>query len=62
MKKIYTLFLVIAFLGSYKSQETLPFYQQYLMEGDFLFNPALYGKTDDVVLNLNYQKQFSSFD
>ena len=45
MKKIYTLFLVIAFLGSYKSQETLPFYQQYLMEGDFLFNPALYGKT-----------------
>jgi type IX secretion system PorP/SprF family membrane protein len=62
MKKICTLFLVIAFLGSYKSQETLPFYQQYLMEGDFLFNPALYGKTDDVVLNLNYQKQFSSFD
>ncbi|WP_332033072.1 PorP/SprF family type IX secretion system membrane protein, partial [Kaistella sp.] len=28
---------------------------------DFLFNPALYGKTDDVVLNLNYQKQFSQF-
>lgn len=62
MKKIYTLFFVIAFLGSYKSQETLPFYQQYLLEGDFLFNPALFGKTDDVVLNLNYQKQFSSFD
>ena len=32
------------------------------MEGDFLFNPAQYGKTDDVVLNLNYQKQFSQFD
>lgn len=44
-----------------KSQESLPFYQQYLMEGDFLFNPAQYGKTDDVVLNLNYQKQFSNF-
>lgn len=62
MKKIYTLFFVVAFLGSYKSQETLPFYQQYLLEGDFLFNPALFGKTDDVVVNLNYQKQFSKFD
>ena len=44
---------------SVKSQETLPFYQQYLVDGDFLFNPALLGKTDDVVLNINYQKQFS---
>lgn len=62
MRKIYTLFFVVVFLGSYKSQETLPFYQQYLLDGDFLFNPAQYGKTDDVVLNLNYQKQFSQFD
>ena len=62
MRKIYTLFFVVVFLGSYKSQETLPYYQQYLLEGDFLFNPALYGKTDNVVLNLNYQKQFSKFD
>lgn len=62
MRKIYTLFFVVVFLGSYKSQETLPYYQQYLLEGDFLFNPALYGKTDDVILNLNYQKQFSQFD
>lgn len=62
MKKIYALFFVVAFLGSYKSQETLPFYQQYLLEGDFLFNPALLGKTDDVVLNANYQKQFANFD
>ncbi len=62
MRKIYALFFVVVFLGSYKSQETLPYYQQYLLEGDFLFNPALYGKTDDVVLNLNYQKQFSNFD
>lgn len=62
MRKIYALFFVVVFLGSYKSQETLPFYQQYLLDGDFLFNPALYGKTDDVVLNLNYQKQFSQFD
>ncbi|MGA9212620.1 PorP/SprF family type IX secretion system membrane protein [Kaistella sp.] len=62
MRKIYTLFFVVVFLGSYKSQETLPFYQQYLLGGEFLFNPALYGRTDDVVLNLNYQKQFSNFD
>jgi type IX secretion system PorP/SprF family membrane protein len=62
MRKIYTLFFLVVFLGSYKSQETLPYYQQYLLEGDFLFNPALYGKTDNVVLNLNYQKQFSKFD
>ena len=61
MRKIYTLFFVLVFFVQYKSQETLPYYQQYLLEGDFLFNPALYGKTDDVVLNLNYQKQFSDF-
>lgn len=61
MRKIYTLFFVVVFLGSYKSQETLPFYQQYLLNGEFLFNPSLYGSTDDVVLNLNYQKQFSNF-
>ncbi len=62
MKKIYTLLFVIISLALYKSQETLPYYQQYLMEGDFLFNPALYGKNDDVVLNINYQKQFANFD
>ncbi len=62
MRKIYTLFFVFVLIGFYKSQETLPYYQQYLMEGEFLFNPALYGKNDDVTLNLNYQKQFSKFD
>ena len=62
MRKISLLFFVFIFASFYKSQETLPYYQQYLLEGDFLFNPALYGKTDDVVLNLNYQKQFSKFD
>lgn len=61
IRKIYVLFILIAFFGKYKSQETLPFYQQYLLDGDFLFNPAMYGNTDDVVLNLNYQKQFSNF-
>ena len=62
MRKIGILFFTVFFFGSYQSQETLPYYQQYLLEGDFLFNPALYGKTDDVVLNLNYQKQFSNFE
>jgi type IX secretion system PorP/SprF family membrane protein len=48
--------------GAYQAQETLPYYQQYLLDGDFLFNPAQYGKTDDIHVNLNYQKQFSKFD
>lgn len=57
----YKIFLLIVtgLFVEIKSQETLPFYQQYLLDGDFLFNPALLGKTDDVVINLNYQKQFS---
>lgn len=64
MKKNYRfykilLLLITSFFVETKAQETLPFYQQYLVDGDFLFNPALLGKTDDVVLNLNYQKQFS---
>lgn len=62
MRKIATLFFIVLFFVFGKSQETLPFYQQYLLDGEFLFNPALYGATDDVVLNLNYQKQFSQFD
>ncbi|WP_333851683.1 PorP/SprF family type IX secretion system membrane protein [Epilithonimonas sp.] len=56
--KIFLLIITVSFMET-KAQETLPFYQQYLLDGDFLFNPALLGKTDDVVLNLNYQKQFS---
>ena len=62
MRKLLVLIIAVSFFGFFKSQETLPYYQQYLLEGDFLFNPALYGKTDDVVVNLNYQKQFSKFD
>lgn len=46
----------------FRAQETLPIYQQYLLDGKFLINPAFYGETDDVVLNGNYQKQFSQFD
>lgn len=61
MRKIYLLCVMVIFFGSARAQETLPYYQQYLLNGEFLFNPALYGQTDDVVLNLNYQKQFSNF-
>ena len=61
MRKIVTLFFFSFFSVGFFAQETLPIYQQYLLDGDFLLNPALYGKTDKVVLNLNYQKQFSNF-
>lgn len=44
------------------AQETLPVYQQYLLDGKFLINPAFYGETDDFVLHGTYQKQFSKFD
>lgn len=56
------LIITIFFASLLRAQETLPIYQQYLLDGDFLINPALYGKTDKVILNLNYQKQFSNFD
>lgn len=52
--------LSIGFLAF--SQESLPVYQQYLLGGKFLINPAHYGETDDVVLHGTYQKQFSKFD
>lgn len=62
MRKIVFLFFFTLFtVASLKAQETLPIYQQYLLDGDFLINPALYGNTDKIALNLNYQKQFSNF-
>lgn len=61
-RKIAILFFLMSLsIDFLKAQETLPVYQQYLMDGEFLFNPAYYGKTDKVVLNMNYQKQFSKF-
>lgn len=44
------------------SQETLPYNGQYLLDGAYMFNPALLGSTDDIVLNINYQKQFIKLD
>lgn len=61
MRKLYAIVCLALLSNAYKAQESLPYYQQYLLDGDFLFNPAQYGKTDDVQLNLNYQQQFSKF-
>lgn len=61
MKSLFkVIFLNISFLGL--AQETLPIYQQYLLDGKFLINPAHYGETDDVVFHATYQKQFSKFE
>lgn len=54
---------ILFFIGfSALAQETVPVYQQYLLDGQFLFNPAFYGNSDDIAVNGNYQKQFSKFD
>ncbi|ASW74741.1 membrane protein [Chryseobacterium piperi] len=62
MRKLYAIVCLALLSNAYKAQETLPYYQQYLLDGEFLFNPAQYGKTDYVQLNLNYQQQFSKFN
>ncbi|MBK1895439.1 PorP/SprF family type IX secretion system membrane protein [Chryseobacterium paridis] len=62
MRKLYAIVGLALLSNAYKAQETLPYYQQYLLDGEFLFNPAQYGKTDYVQLNLNYQQQFSKFN
>ena len=61
MRKLYAIVCLALLSGSYQAQETLPYYQQYLMDGEFLFNPAKYGSTDYVHVNANYQKQFMNF-
>ena len=62
MKKILISTFIAAFSCVGYAQETIPMYQQYLLDNEFLFNPAHLGKTDDVVFIANYQKQFSKFD
>ncbi|MDL1913196.1 MAG: type IX secretion system membrane protein PorP/SprF [Bergeyella sp.] len=56
------LFLCFFYPVELMAQETLPIYQQYLMGGKFLINPAFYGETDQIIINTNYQKQFSKFN
>ncbi|QCX52646.1 PorP/SprF family type IX secretion system membrane protein [Elizabethkingia sp. JS20170427COW] len=61
MKNTIFSFLLLLLACKYKAQETLPIYQQYLLGGEYLLNPAFYGATDDVVVQGIYQKQFSKF-
>ena len=62
MKRKFILFYLILATAYTSAQETIPMYQQYLLNNQFLFNPAFFGNTDDVVVMANYQKQFSKFD
>lgn len=62
VKKHIFIFFLFSAVSMAFSQESLPIYQQYLLDGKYLINPAHYGETDDVVLNGNYQKQFTNFD
>lgn len=62
MKRKFILFYLILVTAYTSAQETIPMYQQYLLNNQFLFNPAFFGNTDDVVVMANYQKQFSKFD
>lgn len=57
LRFVFPLFAIVV-----SAQETIPVYQQYLLDGQFLFNPAFYGNTDDIVVNGNFQKQFSKFE
>lgn len=61
LKKLLLIISISAFLVA-SAQETLPIYQQYLLDGKFLINPANTGEADDIVINGNYQKQFSKFE
>lgn len=61
MKRKLLLFLLTITASFATAQESLPVYQQYLLDGKFLINPAFYGETNDVVINANFQKQFSKF-
>lgn len=62
MKRKLVIFYFTLVFGLASAQETIPMYQQYLLNSGFLFNPAIFGDTDDVVFMANYQKQFSKFD
>ena len=44
------------------SQESLPFYQQYLISDKALINPSYNGSTDDWVVKGTYHKQWANFD
>jgi hypothetical protein len=60
MRKLYAIVCLALLSNAYKAQESLPYYQQYLLDGDFLFNPAQYGKTDYVQLNPTINSNFQN--
>lgn len=62
MRKLFAVVCFALISQAYQAQETLPYYQQYLLDGEFLFNPAKYGETDYIHLNTNYQKQFMKLE
>ncbi len=54
---------LVCFIGKWMSaQESLPFYQQYLISDKVLINPSYAGSTDDWVLKTTFHKQWSDFD
>ncbi len=57
--KFIVRFILVCVAGVLSAQESLPTYQQYLLGGQYLLNPAHYGATDDVVLHGTYHKQFA---
>ncbi|WP_018675992.1 PorP/SprF family type IX secretion system membrane protein [Riemerella columbina] len=62
MKQYFSFIFLWLLVELMPAQETIPYNQQYLLDGAYLFNPALLGATDQVELNANYQKQWSKFD
>ncbi len=61
--KIITIVLLACFCSKWVSaQESLPFYQQYLVSDKVLINPSYSGSTDDWVMKATYFKQWSDFD
>lgn len=57
----YILLFFLVFSKAF-SQESLPFYQQYLISDKILINPSYTGSTDDWVVKGTYFKQWANFD
>jgi len=62
IQKYMLFFIVFSTMNTILSQESLPFYQQYLISDKVLINPSYTGSTDDIVAKLTYHKQWANFD
>ncbi len=63
--KLKAIFVTLAFIicaNVIHAQESLPFYQQYLLSDKALINPSYSGASDDIVVKLTYHKQWGDFD